>query len=388
MTDKPVVTMSPQSVSGVNVGDTVILGSYAIGVPPLAYQWQYRGAAIPGATATNYTITNFTVQDAGYYSLAVTNLYGSALSAYAIVTANHTITQAPTPTTNVVSDTNPDNAQHNGLNQGATWLASSGSRTGVMAFGESTNSIIVADSADLDSTNGETITFWMQSSGVDTNTGGITGAAIVERPVSGSSGAEFALVQLDNGDLQLFTPSFAVGLTSTKSVSDNNWHFIALTYTGTTSGGATLYIDGTLNVTNANSSGWSPAGSPLSIGSGSDNYYNPYVGNLDSFRCYSAILSPSEITSIFTSDALADPADLDLDFEFAAAPGAGVNLSWPDAGVTLESAPTLLGPWTPVSGVSSPYTIIPTVSAQFFRYVYPNPGANTPQTWIANPYLM
>ncbi len=388
MTDKPVVTMSPQSVSGVNVGDTVILGSYAIGVPPLAYQWQYRSAAIPGATATNYTITNFTLQEAGNYSLTVTNLYGSAISYDAVVTANHTITQAPTATTNVVSDTNPDNAQQNGVNQGATWLASSGSRSGVMSFGESTNSIIVADSAALDSTNGETISFWMQSSGVDTNTGGIEGAAIVERPVSGSTGSEFAIVQLDDGYLELFAPNSAVSVTSTKSVSDDNWHFIALTYNGTASGGAALYIDGTLNVTNANSGGWSPAGSPLSIGSGSDNFYNPYVGNLDSFRCYSAILTPTEISSIYTTGALADPADLDLDFEFATPPGAGINLSWPDAGVTLQSAPSLLGPWTPVSGVSSPYTIVPTVTAQFFRYVYPNPGPSTPQTWIANPYLM
>jgi hypothetical protein len=95
-------------------------------------------------------------------------------------------------------------------------------------------------------------------------------------------------------------------------------------------------------------------------------------------------LSPSEIGSIYSSGALADTADLHLEFEFAAPPGEGVVLSWLEPSVVLQSAPTVAGPWTPATGAISPYTIVPTASQQFFRYN----STNAPQTHISNPYLM
>jgi len=77
LTDKPVVTMSPQPVP-VGPGDTVTWSAYAIGVPPLAYQWLKNGAPISGATSLSYSITNARAANLGNYALRVTNLYGSA----------------------------------------------------------------------------------------------------------------------------------------------------------------------------------------------------------------------------------------------------------------------------------------------------------------------
>jgi hypothetical protein len=391
MTDKPVVSMPPASVPLASLGDSVALSMYAIGVPPLSYQWRFEGQNISGATATNYTVANLTLSTIGHYDVVVTNLYGSTTSLVSSVGLGQIITQASNPSTNIVFDSNPDNPQHDGVNNGATWIASSTdsasvTRSGVMSFGTNTNTIVVADNAAFDSSTA-TISFWMQSSGTDTNNGGVTGGAIIARPIGGSTGLEFAIVQQDapGTGLSVFAPDDAITITGTKTVSDNKWHFVTLTYDQ--NGGAALYIDGNFDATNAFNGGWSSVGQEVDIGSASDNYFRPYNGLLDDVRFYSAILTPTEITTIYSSGSsgvLADPTDLQLQFNFTTPPeGGALNLSWPEASATLQSAPTVIGPWVPVT-TSSPYTVIPSASQQFFRYVY----TNAPQTIISNPFLM
>ena len=77
ITDKPVVTMSPQPVIA-SPHDNVHLRAIAAGVPPLAYQWRKGGVNIPGANANSYDIPN--IASGANYDLVVTNLYGSATS--------------------------------------------------------------------------------------------------------------------------------------------------------------------------------------------------------------------------------------------------------------------------------------------------------------------
>jgi hypothetical protein len=395
MTDKPVVTMSPQSIPLSGPGDTNVLSAYAIGVPPLAYQWQFNGQDIPGAT----TLTNSfpsVLANSGSYTLVVTNLYGAATSQVAVVTVD-SIVESPTATNNIVYDSNPDNPQHDGYNMGATWLASSTdsasvTRTGVMSFAaEETNGISFSDNTNFDGPSG-TISFWMRSSGTDTNESGSYGygAVLFERPVATNAGGGFVLLQDDlaqGNKLQLIGPNDIGNFTSSQSVSDGKWHFVALTFNNSTNGGAALYIDGAFDSTNSGNSGASfswPVGQALDIGSGSDNYWRAYNGLLNDFRYYNTILSASEINSIYSSGALADTAALQLEYAFAAPPGEGLVLTWQEPSAVLQSAPAIDGPWAPVNGAISPYTLVPTESQQFFRYV----STNAPQTHISNPYLM
>ncbi len=165
ITDKPVISMSPQPVL-VCGGDTVTWSGYAVGVPPLAYQWRKNGVPITGATDMNFSLTNVTFADAGTYDLRVTNLYGTALS------SSVTVDTVLTPRImNLVLDSNPNGPAHNGLNWGATWLASSTdgggiTRTGVMSFSTNAPSqITVPPETTFNSTNA-TIMFWMRSSGL------------------------------------------------------------------------------------------------------------------------------------------------------------------------------------------------------------------------------
>jgi hypothetical protein len=77
ITDKPVVSMSPQPVVAA-VHDNVNLRIIAAGVPPLSYQWRKGGVPIGSATDSSYSITDIT--SSGNYDVVVTNLYGSTIS--------------------------------------------------------------------------------------------------------------------------------------------------------------------------------------------------------------------------------------------------------------------------------------------------------------------
>ncbi|HWW02233.1 MAG TPA: hypothetical protein VNZ64_21205 [Candidatus Acidoferrum sp.] len=55
----------------------------AFGTPILAYQWLFNGSPIPGATASSLNLAAAGPFNGGFYSVQVTNAYGSALSAKA-----------------------------------------------------------------------------------------------------------------------------------------------------------------------------------------------------------------------------------------------------------------------------------------------------------------
>ena len=70
----------------------------------LAYQWQFNGANIVGATASTYTLASAQTNNAGSYTVVITNLAGQVTSAIASLTVivPPTITTQPASRTNVV----------------------------------------------------------------------------------------------------------------------------------------------------------------------------------------------------------------------------------------------------------------------------------------------
>jgi hypothetical protein len=51
--------------------------------------------------------------------------------------------------------------------------------------------------------------------------------------------------------------------------------------------------------------------------------------------------------------------------------GVGLVLNWPGATGILETAADLAGPWTPVFGVSPPYSVAMDEARRFYRVRYP-----------------
>ena len=387
ITDQPVVSMHPQSIPVAGPGDSILLSAYAIGVPPLSLQWRLNGTPVSGATNLSYAISSVNLATGGNYDLVVTNAYGATTSQVSTVTVDRITEQSPAP--NLVYDSNPANPQHNGMDLGASWQASSSdgtlTRTGVLAFvAANTNGISVPDSSGFDAPTG-TVTFWMRSAGTDTSVGGV-GAALVCRP-SGTSSNDFLLLQTDGTPGNLYFQADANGdnsFTSKAGLSDDKWHFVALTFDQSVFGGVALYIDGALDTSSPNAGAWSwTAGKPLEFGYSSDPAWRAYNGLLADVRDYGTVLAANQIAAIYTTGALADTTDLQMQFDFTAAPGQGIlMLNWMESTAVLQSAASLNGPWTDVPQASSPYAIVPAGPEQYFRYRY------LPQSLVSNPYLM
>jgi glucose/arabinose dehydrogenase len=81
----PAITSQPSNLSvaqGQNAGFSVS----ASGASPLSYQWRKDGINVTGANSANYTVTNAQPQDAGQYSVVVSNSAGSVTSNSATLT--------------------------------------------------------------------------------------------------------------------------------------------------------------------------------------------------------------------------------------------------------------------------------------------------------------
>jgi len=78
------VNLGPSFLQGlsnivVDAGQTVTLTAVASGTSPLAYSWQFNGAAIPGTNSV-LTLTNLQPAQSGYYRVTASSQYGSVSS--------------------------------------------------------------------------------------------------------------------------------------------------------------------------------------------------------------------------------------------------------------------------------------------------------------------
>jgi len=89
-TDAALTLLLPPSIAGptnlvAGLGLDATFTVTATGTPPLAYQWQFNGTNLAGATTTSLTISNVQPANAGTYQVVVTNLYGTANSSSALL---------------------------------------------------------------------------------------------------------------------------------------------------------------------------------------------------------------------------------------------------------------------------------------------------------------
>jgi hypothetical protein len=78
----PTIVTQPSSLS-VAAGASAVFSVSVFGTTPLSYQWYKNGSNISNATGATYSIASAQASDAGAYTVAISNGFGSVTSATA-----------------------------------------------------------------------------------------------------------------------------------------------------------------------------------------------------------------------------------------------------------------------------------------------------------------
>lgn len=81
----PVITQHPAARQVVNLGESLSLAVEARSSDRPAYQWRRNGLPIPGAAGPIFSVAQATMQDGGWYQVAVTNSVGTTTSTVSFV---------------------------------------------------------------------------------------------------------------------------------------------------------------------------------------------------------------------------------------------------------------------------------------------------------------
>jgi len=99
------ITVPPQD-RAVLAGATTSFSVTASGKVPFSYQWQFNDTLLSGATKATLQLTNIQMNQAGYYSVVVSNSYGAITSAWAELSVTPlTITTHPQNRTVIAGST-------------------------------------------------------------------------------------------------------------------------------------------------------------------------------------------------------------------------------------------------------------------------------------------
>jgi len=306
----PFIITQPASQT-VNVGGNATFSVVAGGTPPLSYQWRFGGTLLSGATGSSLSLSNVQLSDAGTYSVAVSNAFGSVLSTNATLTVNQAVcTNAPAGIVswwpaegngNDIAGSNP------GTVTGVSYSA--GEVGQAFNFNGTNGSVFIPASSSLNVGlgNGLTIECWIKPGDlsvrhplVEWNNGSTFGVHFYVSQEWGGAGGPGNLFANITDTGAGWHPVF----TGPGVLNTNNWQHVAVTY-DKTSGLGKLYLNGT-EVASANLGSFTPETSyNLYFGRrASPEAVAPYVGGMDEVSVYSRALGAGEIQTIYNAGSL------------------------------------------------------------------------------------
>jgi hypothetical protein len=220
----PTITSQPGNQT-VPLGGSATFGVSATGTPPLSYQWQFNGAALPSQTNSNLAVLNAGPADQGSYQVAVSSRGGSTNSQPAtLVVVNPASSSVAYTTAGMVYSQNFDSLPNPGI---TSVNADNPVKINGVTYG-------LADPFDF--------TFPILANGVDPNTGIGLGGLGLSNSMPGWYGLGRVAPKLgaSAGD-QSTGGVISVGLTNSASATTNRaLGLLATSSTGTTAFGLKL----------------------------------------------------------------------------------------------------------------------------------------------------
>ena len=382
-----IITVQPSPVSlELYEGLSVAYSAKADGSPPLSYQWQQNGIALPGETTTALTFASIVSTNTGSYDLVVTNAGGAVTSSVV------TLTVVAVPTAPYESLIVADSPLHywrldetngtiaydyagglNGTYGATTTLGEPGVSDPPFYGFPATNFSVAMDASD--STAGEGYVT-APALNLNTNTVTITAWVYPYADIEAYDGIVFVRSGTDVAGLiytGLPTRPNTIGYTWNQGSSSTynwgsgpatpvgQWSFVALVieptqtiaYVGNTNNG----LLSATNVLANNAEAW--GGTTLI---GADTVSLPsriFDGALDEIAVFDYSLSLDQITQLYSAATVPQSVTLTIQ---SSPPN--VILTWPSG--TLLQSPSVTGPWT-TNNAASPYTNTPSGAGMFYR---------------------
>lgn len=394
----PTITANPQQTVG-PAGGTVTLSVTASG-NNLTYQWRKNGVNLPngghvaGATTPVLTINSLDASDEGFYSCAVFNPAGSVVSKNASVKiSKYLINDALAgywpldPTTGTVAPNSVAGGQVAVVNGTPTWLVP-GKITNAFSFDQATYLFVT----NYPKASGDSISAsaWVR---VDTSLAGSTlgvsfvqnsdGALRVDETIGVTGQFAMGLVPdaLDP-NIYYLRAAVMVGPNRVEAIAPGaftlgTWQQVAFSADGAQ---LHLYLNG-VEVASADYAGkiavplvqFLSMGAVLSVdrtdplnliiapNATAPNYMN---GPLDDVALWNRSLTAEEVSKIYaqgligrpvTSVTLAPPVQAAPVISPPTVTGGNITITWSNGG-TLETAPTVNGPWTTTGNASGSFS--------------------------------
>lgn len=304
----PVIQTHPVSQT-VPVGNQASFTVSALSSTSMGYQWRFNGTnlanggRISGVNSTNLIITSALTNDAGLYSVVITNGYGSTASSNAVLAVNSSASCQAAPSGLVAWWTGNGypldviGVNHGRLANGASY-ATGKVRTGFQLSSNQHVAVPASSSINVGTSSGFTIELWIKPSQV-------TGLfPLLEwNNTNGSYGAHFyvinGLLTANLVDISGFPHSVNP---PSGAILANVLQHVALTY-DKTSGNAMVYLNGTNIYTVSIGALTAQTSYPLYIGRrpGQDGPFN-FQGVMDEVSLYNRALTPDEIRNIYLAD--------------------------------------------------------------------------------------
>jgi len=205
-------------------------------------------------------------------------------------------------------------------------------------------------------TNAVTITAWIYPVGTQAAYTGLVfcrSGSTVSGMNLNSAGTDLGYTWNDNPDTW--------GWSSGVQPPADQWSFVALVVQPT---GATVYLintNGPQSATNSVANSIQPFAGNGTVAT--DTYASTarsFNGLMDEVAVFNHALAPAQLQQLYANGH--QLAQVPVGWQQT---GGNLRLTWPQG--TLMQSPTLSGPWSAVSGISTPFTVSPTNSSMFYR---------------------